>query len=151
MIHNNTHNNIPMIIIMLISGLLSSMYVWSYRFSDMRISINDIYMSVLMTGWMFLLMGLYYKMYNYILPSLLVVIITIYLIRNQSLVTPSQYIKGMIPHHSMAITMSQKLLDNYSNNLEDKNKKYMELKKLLINIISTQENEIKILKNLELE
>jgi hypothetical protein len=151
MIHNNTHNNIPMIIIMLISGLFSSMYVWSYRFSDMRISINDIYMSVLMTGWMFLLMGIYYKLYNYILPSLLVVIITIYLIRNQSLVTPSQYIKGMIPHHSMAITMSQKLLDNYSNNLENKNKKYMGLKKLLINIISTQEKEIKILKNLEVE
>jgi len=144
MIHNN---NISMIIIMLLSGLFSSMYIWSYRFSDMRISINDLYMSILMTGWMFLLMGLYYKMYKYILPSLIVVIITIYLIRNQSFISPTQYIKGMIPHHSMAITMSQKLLDNYSGNLEDK--KYIELKKLLINIISTQEKEIKILRALE--
>ena len=144
MIHNN---NISMIIIMLLSGLFSSMYIWSYRFSDMRISINDLYMSILMTGWMFLLMGLYYKMYKYILPSLIVVIITIYLIRNQSFISPTQYIKGMIPHHSMAITMSQKLLDNYSVNLEDK--KYIELKKLLINIISTQEKEIKILRALE--
>jgi len=86
-------------------------------------------------------------MYKYILPSLIVVIITIYLIRNQSFISPTQYIKGMIPHHSMAITMSQKLLDNYSGNLEDK--KYIELKKLLINIISTQEKEIKILRALE--
>ena len=103
---------------MLLSGLFSSMYIWSYRFSDMRISINDLYMSILMTGWMFLLMGLYYKMYKYILPSLIVVIITIYLIRNQSFISPTQYIKGMIPHHSMAITMSQKLLDNYSLSLK---------------------------------
>jgi hypothetical protein len=143
------HTNTPMIIIMLLSGLFSSMYLWSYRISDMRLSINDVYMIILMTGWMFLLMGIYYKMYNYILPSLIVIIITIYLIRTQSFVSPSQYIKGMIPHHSMAITMSQKLLDNYSSNLEDK--KYIELKKLLLNIILTQEKEIKILKQLELE
>ena len=138
-----------MIVIMLLSGIFSSMYVWSYRLSDMRLSINDIYMSVLMTGWMFLLMGMYYKMYNYILPSFLVIMATLYLIRHQSLVTPRQYIKGMIPHHSMAITMSQRLLDNYKSVLE--NKKYLELKNLLTNIILTQEKEIKILKQLELD
>ena len=141
------HNNISMIIIMFISGLLSSMYIWSDKISDMRISLNDIYMSSLMTGWMFLLMGIYYKMYNYILPSLITILVTLYMIRNQSFISPSQYITGMIPHHSMAITMSKRLLEK-GYNLE--NKKYIELKKLLLNIISTQEREIDILKKLEM-
>jgi hypothetical protein len=124
------------------------MYIWSDKISNMRVSINDIYMSSLMTAWMFLLMGIYHKIYNYILPSLIVILVTLYMIRNQSFVTPSQYIKGMIPHHSMAITMSKRLIDNYSSNLE--NKKYIELKKLLLNIISTQEREIDTLKKLEM-
>jgi hydrogenase-4 membrane subunit HyfE len=142
------HTNVSMIIIMFVSGLLSSMYIWSDKISNMRVSINDIYMSSLMTAWMFLLMGIYHKIYNYILPSLIVILVTLYMIRNQSFVTPSQYIKGMIPHHSMAITMSKRLIDNYSSNLE--NKKYIELKKLLLNIISTQEREIDTLKKLEM-
>jgi hypothetical protein len=141
------HTNVSMIIIMFISGLLSSMYIWSDKISDMRISLNDIYMTSLMTAWMFLLMGIYYKMYNYILPSLIVILVTLYMIRNQSFISPSQYIKGMIPHHSMAITMSKRLLEK-GYNLE--NKKYIELKKLLLNIILTQEREIDILKKLEM-
>ncbi len=141
------HTNVSMIIIMFVSGLLSSMYIWSDKISDMRVSLNDIYMSSLMTAWMFLLMGIYYKMYNYILPSLIVILVTLYMIRNQSFVTPSQYIKGMIPHHSMAITMSKRLLEK-GYNLD--HQKYNELKKLLLSIISTQEREIDILKKLEM-
>ncbi len=133
---------------MFISGLLSSMYIWSDKISDIRVSLNDIYMSSLMTAWMFLLMGIYYKMYNYILPSFIVILVTLYMIRNQTFISPQQYVKGMIPHHSMAITMSKRLLDK-GEKYDLDNPKYIELKKLLNSIIMTQEREINILKNLE--
>ncbi len=142
------HTNLSMVIIMFISGLLSSMYIWSDKISDIRVSLNDIYMSSLMTAWMFLLMGIYYKMYNYILPSFIVILVTLYMIRNQTFISPQQYVKGMIPHHSMAITMSKRLLDK-GEKYDLDNPKYIELKKLLNSIIMTQEREINILKNLE--
>ena len=47
----------------------------------------------------------------------------------------TQYKLGMIPHHSMAIHMSKKLLEKNNN-----------ISPFLQNIIKTQENEIIILK-----
>ena len=49
----------PMLIIMFIAGILSSMSIWADKLSDMAISLNDIYMSLLMCGWMLFFMGLY--------------------------------------------------------------------------------------------
>jgi hypothetical protein len=46
---------------MLLSGLLSTMNVWVDKVDDIRFSINDAYMTLLMTGWMFLFMGLIYQ------------------------------------------------------------------------------------------
>ena len=37
------------------SGLLSTMNVWVDKVDDIRFSINDAYMTLLMTGWMFYL------------------------------------------------------------------------------------------------
>jgi hypothetical protein len=59
----------------------------------------------------------------------------IYFIRNQFLITETQYKLGMIPHHSMAIHMSKKLLEK-ENNIEN----------FLKHLINTQENEILFLK-----
>ena len=50
-----------MFVIMILSGLLSTMNVWVDKIDDIRFSINDVYMILLMTGWMFLFMGLIYK------------------------------------------------------------------------------------------
>jgi hypothetical protein len=119
---------------MIISGLLSTMNVWVDKWDDMRFSINDVYMTLLMTGWMFLFMGIYYRESTVLLVGALLVTINIWCIRNQFMVTPTQYMLGMIPHHSMAILMSKKL-EPTSN-----------IKEFVNNIIQTQEKEIAYMK-----
>lgn len=59
--HIQTNHYVIMFFIMLLSGLLSTMNVWADKFNDIRFSINDVYMTLLMTGWMFLFMGLIYQ------------------------------------------------------------------------------------------
>ena len=120
---------------MILSGLLSTMNVWVDKLDDIRFSINDIYMILLMTGWMFLFMGLIHQEINVFYIGLLLVLVNIWCIRNQFLVTEKQYKLGMIPHHSMAVHMSKQLL-----------KKKIIMKPFVQNIIKTQEKEIAILK-----
>ena len=96
---------------------------------------NDAYMVLLMCGWMFLFMGIIYRETNIFFIGLLLVIVNIWCIRTQFLITETQYKLGMIPHHSMAIHMSKKLLEKKNN-----------ISHFLQNIIKTQENEIIFLK-----
>jgi len=131
-----------MFIISVMSGILSAMFIWSDKMSDFRLTLNDFYMAFLMTGWMFLLMGLYHKMNNHIMIGLLLILGSFLLIRKQSLINEKQFIKGMIVHHSMGVLMSRKLLEKNLNIPK-------ELKDLAVDIIKTQENEINILKKLE--
>ncbi len=131
---NHSHYTI-MFFIMILSGLLSTMSIWADKLDDIRFSINDAYMSLLMTGWMFLFMGLVYKEKQIFIIGLLLIIVNIWAIRTQFLVTESQYKLGMIPHHSMAIHMSKKLLEKRNN-----------VAPMLKNIIATQEREILIFK-----
>ena len=134
-VQKNNHY-IIMFFIMILSGLLSTMNVWVDKYDDIRFSINDVYMIVLMSGWMFFFMGLIYQeMYIFII-GILLVITNIWCIRNQFLITETQYKLGMIPHHSMAIHMSKKLLDKKNN-----------IQAFLENIINTQEKEILFMKN----
>ena len=130
----NNHYTI-MFFIMILSGLLSTMNIWVDKYDDIRFSINDAYMTLLMCGWMFLFMGLIYKEIMIFIMGLSLVIITIWCIRNQLLVTESQYKLGMIPHHSMAVHMSKKLLEKENS-----------ITPFIQNIIETQEKEINILK-----
>ena len=132
--HPKNHYTL-MFFIMILSGLLSTMNVWVDKIDDIRFSINDIYMTLLMTGWMFLFTGLIYQQLDIFFIGLPMVIITIWCIRTQFLVTESQYKLGMIPHHSMAVHMSKKLLEKENS-----------ITPFLQNIIKTQENEIMVLK-----
>lgn len=134
--HFGTNHNIIMFFIMILSGLLSTMNVWVDKIDDIRISINDLYMSLLMTGWMFLFMGLIYQEISVFFIGLLLIIVNIWCIRNQFLITETQYKLGMIPHHSMAVHMSKKLLEKENN-----------ISSFVENIIKNQEKEIIILKN----
>ena len=124
-----------MFFIMILSGLLSTMNMWVDKYDDIRFSINDAYMILLMTGWMFLFMGIFYKQMKIVMIGLLLVIINIWCIRTQFMVTENQYKLGMIPHHSMAILMSKKLLEKKNN-----------IQSFLENIINTQEQEIAYMK-----
>jgi len=134
--HLNGNHYIIMFFIMVLSGLLSTMNVWADKLDDIRFSINDIYMTLLMTGWMFLFMGLIYREISVTFVGLSLIIIDIWCIRTQFLINETQYKLGMIPHHSMAIHMSKKILQKENN-----------ISPFLQNIIKTQENEIEILKN----
>ena len=137
--HSQHNHYVVMFFIMVLSGLLSTMNVWVDKVDDIRFSINDAYMTLLMTGWMFLFMGLFYQEISIFFIGLSLIICNIWFIRTQFLVTSTQYKLGMIPHHSMAVHMSKKFL-------EKENDKSSFVK----NIIKTQENEILILKNKEL-
>ena len=125
-----------MFIIMFIAGYLSTMNMWVNNFNDIRFSLNDLYMVLLMCGWMILFMAIYYRDKIPFIIGLLLVISMILCIRKQLFIDEKQYLLGMIPHHSMAILMSNKLL-NKSNNINE----------LLVNIIKTQHNEINYMKN----
>jgi hypothetical protein len=129
------HHHYIMFFIMILSGLLSTMNVWADKLEDIRFSINDVYMALLMSGWMFLFMGLIYKEFNVFFIGLCLIIINIGCIRNQFLINEKQYKLGMIPHHSMAIHMSKKLLQKKNS-----------ISPFVENIIKTQEHEIKFLK-----
>lgn len=132
------HNHYTvMFFIMILSGLLTTMNVWVDKWDDIRFSINDIYMTLLMTGWMFLFMGLYYSDMRIVWFGLFLVVVNIWFIRTQFMVTNEQYILGMIPHHSMAIHMSKKL-NAHQPPL---------LKEFVSNIITTQEKEIDYMKH----
>lgn len=124
-----------MFIISIIAGLLSTMNVWVSSTSDIRISLNDLYMALLMTGWMFLFMGVLEKNNFITLFGIILTAGSFYAIRKQLFVDQKQYLLGMIPHHSMAILMSKELQKKENN-----------IPKLLNDIITNQENEIKFMK-----
>ena len=96
--------------IMVLSGLLSTMNVWADSIADMRLSLNDAYMIALMTGWMFLFMGGLYGDVALAVGGGILVAVSFWAIRTQFLVSPRQFIQGMIPHHSMAVHMSRRLI-----------------------------------------
>lgn len=124
-----------MFFIMILSGLLSTMNMWVDKYDDIRFSMNDAYMILLMTGWMFFFMGIVYKDINVILIGITLVAINLYCIRHQVLITETQYKLGMIPHHSMAIHMSKKLVEKENS-----------IPAFIQSIIKTQEDEILFLK-----
>ena len=128
-------NYIHMFVIMIFSGLLSSMNVWANKASDIRLSLNDFYMAFLMAGWMILFMAILDNYFNGILIGIIIIIFFIFAIRTQLFVNQKQFLLGMIPHHSMAITMSRKLLEK-PNDIQD----------LLFDIINSQQKEIKFMK-----
>lgn len=59
----NLNSIIIMFIIMILSSIISGMNMWVNNIKDVRIHLNDIYMGISMTGWMFLFYGLIYKNY----------------------------------------------------------------------------------------
>ena len=132
-LHNNHYG--VMFIIMILSGLLTTMNVWVDKYDDIRFSLNDLYMTLLMTGWMFLFMGIFYKDGAVFIIGIALVINMFWCIRTQFLISENQYKLGMIPHHSMAIHMSKKLLEKNNN-----------IKPVLENIINAQEKEIIFMK-----
>lgn len=121
---------------MFFAGFASTMNNWINNVDDFRFSLNDFYMTGLMTGWMLFFMGLFtLHMYKTFI-GLIVVLIFFGLIRTQLFVSQDEFLRGMIPHHSMAVMMSKRL-EQKPNSIQH----------LLDQIIQTQQKEIIIMKN----
>lgn len=125
-----------MLIACILSGMASTMNNWIDKPDDFYFSLNDLYMTGLMTGWMFFFMGILQFEKNMLLFGLILTIISFYFIRKQTFITEIEYLRGMIPHHSMAILMSKRL-QNKPNSVQH----------LLDQIIQTQEKEIILMKS----
>ena len=100
--HNSNNHYFVMFFIMILSGLLSSMNVWVNDYSDIRFSINDLYMTLLMTGWMFLFMGIFYKQLNIFIIGLITIIINIMKISAAAILLGLVSITGLVKgnmHH----------------------------------------------------
>ena len=133
MIHSH---HIQMFFAMLVAGILSTMNVWTSSIEDIRLSLNDLYMIFLMTGWMFFFMGVFERNLGISLGGLGFALASFAAIRTQLFITERQWILGMIPHHSMAVFMSQKLLERGETSLRG----------LLQSILQGQKEEIEFMK-----
>jgi hypothetical protein len=132
----NEHNVMFMVICMFFAGYASTMNNWIDKLDDFRFSLNDFYMTGLMTGWMLFFMGLFTLNIHKAIGGLMVAVVFFALIRTQLFVTEVQFLRGMIPHHSMAVMMSKRL-----------EKKPNSIQHLLDQIIQTQQKEIMIMKS----
>lgn len=130
-----------MVIISIFAGLLSSMNIWATKLDHIRLHLNDLYMACLMASWMIVLGGMYSRHYsnNTIFIGVFCIVLFTYLIRNQVFISETQFMKGMIPHHSMAILMAQKIKDKSNNN---------DIIGLADNIITSQTKEIEFMEKL---
>ena len=130
-----------MIIISLVSGVLSGMWVWADKSSDIRLSVNDLYMATLMTSFMIFFMSLLDRHYIWAAAAATVAGLTLLAIRTQAFVNKSRYFQGMISHHSMAVLTSKRILHDPA--LSHDERKFVE------QIIITQEREIDWMKSRE--
>jgi hypothetical protein len=68
------------------------MNLWANQWDDIRWSVNDMYMILVMTGWMFFFMGIHDRRASIVLVGLGMVITGMVAIRTQFLVDTKQYI-----------------------------------------------------------
>lgn len=91
------------------------MYLNTYEFSHVRWSETRFYMTFIMGAAMAVIMLSFMRgMYNntkinlaIYLGSLVVFLVALFLVRSQTLVQDSSYMRAMIPHHSIAILTSE--------------------------------------------
>jgi len=119
--------------------MYSIMYLNVDEFSHVYLNVTRLYMTLLMVSAMALLMlGMMRMMYQDRKINLIIAVsaIAVFLlalagVRTQTGISDVQYMKGMIPHHSIAVMVSKKA------HLKDP-----EVIRLSQNIISAQEKEI---------
>ena len=133
-----------MILIMFIAGYLSTMNVFAVDINHVRFHLNDLYMVLLMIGWMILLTAIFnhnltHNANTIMIFSILFIAFVLYLIRTQTFIDDKQFLNGMITHHSMALLMAQKIKEKTKN---------PQVKQLANNIIKSQSEEIQLMDNL---
>jgi len=114
-------------------------------FENITNNIGKVYLSIIMGLFMFLveifMHDMHYGIVSFTKYGIIIsmIILFIYLYRNQVAIKDKEFLKGMIEHHSMAVFMSEEILkktDDYH------------IAKLAKNIIQTQNDELKEMKEL---
>ena len=112
---------------------------------NITLSMGKFYMSVVMAVLMGLTEVLMFDIHMktisvvYYLTLIFVLVMFIYLYRNQVYIDDKEYLHEMIEHHSMALLTSEEILQKTNSE---------RVKKLATNIISTQEKEIEYMRQL---
>ena len=122
------HNIISFIIMIIVGMAFNPMNVLAYEFNHLYVSTTLFYGGLLMASNMiwsheiipYLSMG-HFNTTMFIIGISLSLLITKFLLRNQFNVNDQQWLKRMIPHHSTALTTSEKLLENNNLRPETKN------------------------------
>jgi len=139
-------NHIIQFIIMAIVGILfNPMNMLAYRFNDLYLSLTLFYGGLLMASnmvWSHELVH-YFSMGHFdskmFVIGVILSIFCVLLLRSQFLVNDKEWLKRMISHHSTALTTSHKINENTENK---------KIKTLSNDIITVQEEEIKLMKSL---
>lgn len=119
--------------------------IMTNSYVNIRFSIGKVYMSVIMALLMGLLEVVMYDVHMrvislyYYLILFFMLIVFIYLYRNQIYIEDKDYLEEMIEHHSMALLTSDEILQKTKSE---------RVKRLAENIIMTQEKEIEYMKEL---
>ena len=112
---------------------------------NITLSMGKFYMSVVMAVLMGLTEVLMFDIHmktisgSYYLTLIFVLVVFVYLYRNQVYIDDKEYLNEMIEHHSMALLTSEEILQKTNSD---------RVKKLAENIISTQEKEIEYMRQL---
>ena len=134
---------------MMIGSFIIQMLVMSFimtnTYKNIRFSIGKFYMSVIMAVLMGILEVLMYDIHmrmisiSKYLSLFFVLVVFIYLYRNQIYIEDKDYLEEMIEHHSMAILTSDEILQKTKSE---------RVKKLAETILITQDKEIEYMKQL---
>ena len=141
-------SNYTTFVLMLFCSAVSmyvTMYFNTYEFSHVFFSWTRLYMTLIGIGGMAIIMFLFMRhMYKnkqkniaVILVSVLLMVLSTYLVRQQIPIGDVKWMRAMIPHHSIAILTSNRA------DLKDP-----EVKKLAEEIIKAQEREIAEMKRM---
>ncbi len=137
--NSKQYRNLLVMVILSFISMFVFMYAMVNTFANVLINYNQFYMAGLMTAPMviielFVMRAMYYnKKWNtfIIASSVLLLIIFLTLIRQQTGISDRQFLKSMITHHASAILMCEKAP------VEDS-----ELKELCKDILSSQQSQI---------
>ena len=121
------------------SGIMTNSY------KNITFSVGKFYMASIMALLMGLLEVLMFDVHMrtislpYYLGLIFLLVVFVYLYRNQVYIEDTDYLEEMIEHHSMALLTSEEILQKTQSE---------RVKKLAENIISTQEKEIEYMRQL---
>ncbi len=138
--HKNPYSRFSLMLGTSLVAMYAVMYLNVYEWDHVYFSLTRVYMALLMLVPMTLIMmGFMWRMYpnkqrNALIMggSLVLFVLATIMVRSQTFVDDTLWMKAMIPHHSIAIMVSKRA------DIKDP-----EVRKLADDIISAQEREIK--------